>query len=53
MPQSERVAKLKAIAISQMEILTQDHRLERFEEGATQKQLDGSFVSADDFTSKK
>lgn len=53
MSQSERFAKLKAIAISQMEILTQDHRLERFEEGATQKQLDGSFVSADDFTSKK
>ncbi len=41
MPQSERLAKLNAIAISQMEILTQDHRLEQFEEGATQKQLDG------------
>lgn len=53
MPQSERLAKLNAIAISQMEILTQDHRLEQFEEVSTPKQLDGSFVSADDFTSKK
>ena len=28
MPQAERLAKLNAIAISQMEILTQDHRIE-------------------------
>ena len=31
MPQSERLAKLNAIAISQMEILTQDHRIEALE----------------------
>ena len=28
MSQAERLAKLNAIAISQMEILTQDHRIE-------------------------
>lgn len=53
MPQSERLAKLNAIAISQMEILTQDHRLKQFEEVSTQQQLDSSFVSADDSTTKK
>lgn len=53
MPQSERLAKLNAIVISQMEILTQDHRLEQFEDVSTQKQLDGSFVSADDSTAEK
>ena len=30
-PQAERLAKLNAIAISQMEILTQDHRIEALE----------------------
>ena len=31
MSQAERLAKLNAIAISQMEILTQDHRIEALE----------------------
>ena len=31
MSQAERLAKLNAIAISQMEILTQDHRLEQLD----------------------
>ena len=31
MPQADRLAKLNAIAISQMKILTQDHRLEAME----------------------
>ena len=32
MPQSERLAKLNAIAISQMKLLTDDHRLSKLEE---------------------
>ena len=42
MPQSERLAKLNAIAISQMQILTQDHCIEALERqtGEGQGQLD-------------
>ena len=32
MPQAERLAKLNAIAISQMKVLTEDHRLLQLEE---------------------
>lgn len=31
-PQAERLAKLNAIAISQMKVLTEDHRLLQLEE---------------------
>ena len=31
MPQAERLAKLNAIAISQMKVLTEDHRLLQIE----------------------
>ena len=31
MPQAERLAKLNTIAISQMQVLTQDHRIEMLE----------------------
>lgn len=31
MPQAERLAKLNAIAISQMKVLTEDHRLLQLE----------------------
>ena len=31
MPQAERMAKLNAIAISQMKVLTEDHRLLQLE----------------------
>ena len=40
LPQAERLAKLNAIAISQMEILTQDHRIEQLEASNAQNQLD-------------
>ena len=31
-PQAERLAKLNAIAISQMKVLTEDHRMLQFDE---------------------
>jgi len=31
-PQTERLAKLNAIAISQMKVLTEDHRMLQFDE---------------------
>ena len=40
LPQAERPAKLNAIAISQMEILTQDHRIEQLEASNVQHRLD-------------
>ena len=43
MPQAERLAKLDAIAISQMKVLTEDHRILQLEaaEGAVAGTIEG------------